>query len=146
MVLKTNFKRSDENSQDPLNENFTEIENYIEDTGWVSLTLTADFKAYSAYPTNAPKIRRIGKTVYASGYVTPTRTIAGSEQVSIATLPTDFTPKYPFLLRMQGTGMSTWLCEVTLDGQLKFSRYGKTDYLDAASGVFLPISINYPID
>lgn len=146
MVLKKDFERSDENSQDPLNANFTEIEEYIEDTGWISLTLTADFKAYSTDPINAPKIRRIGKTVYVSGQITPARTIPGSEQVAIASLPVEFTPVYGFLLRMQGTGMNTWLCEAVADGQLKFSRYGNMDYANATAGVFLPINFSYPID
>lgn len=39
MVLKTDFQRSDVNSQDPLNDNFQQLSPLLEDTGWIDIEL-----------------------------------------------------------------------------------------------------------
>lgn len=141
--LFKSFTRGQENAQDQLNKNFTDIEKYIDDTGWIELTMTSNFKPYQ--DGGSPKIRRIGKKIFIRGDLSPTRTILANEVVIIATVPEGFQPLNSRVETRQGTGKNTWLFEVKPDGSMTFSRYGKTDYTDAATTVWLSLYIEYPI-
>ena len=69
MVLKTDFQRSDENSQDPLNDNFQQLAPLIEDTGWVDIQTVNGFTW-----AHQGQVRKIGNKVMMRGTLFPTKT------------------------------------------------------------------------
>lgn len=147
MVLKTNFKRSDENSQDPLNENFKEIGKYIEDTGWIPLPLTSDFKAYGDNPSAAPAYRRIGKLVEIRGGMQPTKVIASGAMVVVGVLPEGFYPTgQPAYQVNQGSLKNTWTSIVDVNGDFRFTRYGTTSNAETPVNAWLPFTIHFFVD
>lgn len=147
MVLKTDFQRSDENSQDPLNENFTEIDKYINDTGWLPLTLTSNFRPYGGDTSFSPEYRRIGKSVEIRGAIQPTTALEPGADVIIGVLPVGFRPinKSAYMV-CHGSNKNTWLCLVDAAGNLKFSRYGASTNAVANTNIWLPFTIRYFVD
>lgn len=154
MVLKTDFVRGMENAQDPLNQNFEEIWKSIEDTGWIELPLSENFKQYSTATDTIPRIRRIGNHVVIIGLITPVATVSGTQNsVKIADIPDDFIPKEIVTTGptrvCQGSGRAIWNVSVNYSGKtLNFSRYRETyenSYKDITTGAWLPFDIDYYI-
>lgn len=147
MGLKTDFQRSDVNSQDPLNLNFKKIEDYIEDTGWLPLTLSSEFRQYSSSEADTLVYRRIGKDVEIKGVIQPTAAIPAGGSATIATLPPEIAglTKTAYTV-CHGSAKNTWLATVEASGVLKFARYGATSNIEADTNVWLPLTIRYFID
>lgn len=85
MEYKTDFKRSDENSQDPLNNNFKLLEKLLEDTGWLPLTLK---DGYSWTTSNPGQYRVKSGVVYFRGQLARSNITKGV----FATIPTNYAP------------------------------------------------------
>lgn len=119
---------------------------YAYDTGWQTLTLSSDFKAYDN--ERPQQYRRIGKKVYVRGAVSPTKTITGSNtnQVTIATLPEGFRPSQSISVLCQGSMKNNWLIEIKKEGAITFSRYGITAAANAEPNVWLPFNVSFLVD
>ena len=136
----------------PLNaENMNHIEDGIEqlnsdieDTGWLNLTLSNNFKNYSS--ESKQEYRRIGKTVFLRGVMSPKTNIPGSiDETLVATIPEGFRPSRTETRLCQGSIKNTWLLTVNPNGKIGFSRYGTTSNTTASADAWLPFSINYPV-
>ena len=144
VTLFKEFLRGQENAQDQLNDNFTKIEGYIDDTGWLPITLTSDFRPFLGNTSNSPKYRRIGKNVEIKGVIQPTSAISASSSAIISVLPEEIRPNAQNVCVIcQGSAKNTWLAEIESSGNLKFSRYGTSVDAEAATNIWLPFTIRY---
>lgn len=115
------------------------------DTGWIQMQLTSSFKNYS--DQSKQEYRRIGKTVYLRGVMSPAATIPGSvNEVTITTLPEGFRPTRSEGQLCQGSMKNTWHLTVNPDGTVAFSRYGTTSTAAAEPSAWLPFSFSYSLD
>lgn len=85
-LFKT-FTKGQENAQDQLNENFAKLEDSVQDTGWVQLTLNSGYEHASGLEV---EIRKIGKDVELRGCVAITNPSA--PQGAIGNIPEEFRP------------------------------------------------------
>ena len=116
------------------------------DTGWISATLTSDFKPYNNNNNNIPKYRRVGNMVEIIGTITPASNLNASTSYTIFNLPSEFIPSFNRTTICQGTGINRWLLTVNKDGYVVFERYGITEYKSASAGNWLPFNITYFVD
>lgn len=123
------------------------------DTGWISAVslLKSGFAQHSAQ--DPPVYRKVGKTVRLSGAVTPTATVTGSEsETTIYTLPTGYRPAASCYSLCQGSGNAIWLCGVTKDGAVTFSRHrdatitNKYAYANTGASEWLKFDVTFFID
>ena len=123
------------------------------DTGWISAVslLKSGFAQHSA--SDPPVYRKVGKTVRLSGAVTPTATISGSDdEVTIYTLPAGYRPSASCYSLCQGSGNAIWLCGVTTDGAVTFSRHrdatitNKYAYANTGASEWLKFDVTFFID
>lgn len=137
----------------PLNaENMNHIEDGIEqisidteDTSWFDAQLTSNFKLYT--DGSKCQYRKIGKTVYIRGVVSPNRTITGNtDAVTIFTLPDGFRPSRTEYCLCQGSAKNIWFMDITVDGDVRFSRYGASTWASADTNTWLPFSYNFSIN
>ena len=116
------------------------------DTGWQTLTLTSDFHTYEDNSANTPQYRKTGKVVEIVGAIAPTSNISAGTNKTIATLPEGYRPSKNRYFICQGTIRAIWTLYVYSDGRVIFSRYGKSEYADASTDVWLPFNITFLID
>lgn len=124
-----------------------ELEEKLEDTGWVDLEFSSDFENYNGTAGNNPKYRKIGNIVMLQGIATPVeKTPADSTELELFTIPEEARPMKELYQICQGTGNNKWLLTVETKGSVNFSRYGTTDWASANPGNWLPFNIVYFID
>lgn len=124
-----------------------ELEEKLEDTGWIDLEFSSNFENYNGTKSNNPKYRKIGNIVMLQGVATPVKTISGSStEIEMFTLPEEVHPPKEFLCICQGTSMNRWLLTVMTNGRVAFSRYGTSESSSVNSGNWLPFNIVYFID
>ena len=117
------------------------------DSGWTTATLTSSFKPYSDDSYNIPEYRKIDKMVEIRGCIAPAATIASGGSAVIFTLPTGYRPHKEIYVICQGTGRAIWLLTIHPDnGNVAFSRYGKGDYTEASTSVWLPFHTTFSVD
>lgn len=116
------------------------------DTGWQTLTLTSDFHTYEDNSANTPQYRKTGKVVEIVGAIAPTSNISAGTNKTIATLPEGYRPSKNRYFICQGTIRAIWTLYVYSDGQVIFSRYGKSDYTDVSTNVWLPFNVTFLVD
>lgn len=118
----------------------------VEDSGWQTLTLTSDFKVYGDSNSKTPKFRKMGKVVEILGEISPKANISSGSSKTIATLPEGYRPSRNRYFICQGTGRAIWTLYVYSDGQVIFSRYGKSEYTDVSTDVWLPFNVTFLVD
>lgn len=124
-----------------------ELEEKLEDTGWIDLEFSSDFENYNGTKSNNPKYRKIGNIVMLQGIATPVKkTPDDTTQVELFTLPEEARPSKAFYQLCQGTGVNKWLLTINTNGMVAFSRYGTTDLVSANPGNWLPFNITYFVD
>lgn len=116
------------------------------DTGWQTLTLTSDFHTYEDNSANTPQYRKTGKVVEIVGAIAPTSNISAGTNKTIATLPEGYRPSKNRYFICQGTIRAIWTLYVYSNGQVIFSRYGKSEYADASTDVWLPFNVTFLVD
>ena len=122
-----------------------QLNEYMFDTGWIQMQLTSSFKKYS--DQSKQEYRRIGKTVYLRGVMSPATTIPGSvNEVTITTLPEGFRPTRAEGQLCQGSMKNTWHLTINPDGVVAFSRYGTTSTAAVEPSAWLPFSFSYSLD
>ena len=132
-------------SIDTLNTDMTNVKSYVNDSGWITASLGSNFVAYNTAGT--PKYRKVGKIVTVHGVVSPKSAITGSSTLyTIFTLPAGYRPTIPLALRLQGSGLYTWMFQISLDGIVTFSRYsspGEAGYVNTSTSTWLPFYATY---
>ena len=118
----------------------------VEDTGWKTLTLNSDFHTYEDNSANTPQYRKIGKVIEIVGAIAPTSNISAGTNKTIATLPEGYRPSKNRYFICQGTGRAIWTLYVYSNGNVIFSRYGKSDYTDVSTDVWLPFNVTFLVD
>ena len=118
----------------------------VEDTGWKTLTLTSDFKAYGNVNDNVPRYRKVGKLVEIMGAVAPAKDFSAGEDYVITTLPEGYRPSINRFFICQGSGRAIWTLYVYSDGRVIFSRYGTSAYAAASTSVWLPFNVTFLVD
>lgn len=117
----------------------------VYDTGWIQMQLSSNFKNYSQ--DSIQEYRRIGKTVYLRGVMSPASKIYGGvDDTLISKLPTSLRPNKRFYFVCQGSMKNTWLLTVREDGTVNYSRYGATSFVEADTNTWLTFSCSYSID
>lgn len=132
--------------QNNIEEAISLVDQKIEGEGWQDLTLTSDFHAYRDISSKAPKYRKTGKLVEIIGEIAPTSNISAGENKIITTLPEGFRPSVDRYFICQGSGRAIWTLYVYTDGRVIFSRYGKSEYTEAPTSVWLPFSVMFLVD
>lgn len=124
-----------------------ELEEKLEDTGWIDLKFSSNFENYNGTKSNNPKYRKIGNIIMLQGVATPVaKTPADSSELELFTIPEEIRPSKEFYQLCQGTGNNKWLLTIAMNGVVTFSRYGTTDWASANPGNWLPFNITYFVD
>lgn len=119
------------------------------DSGWKYPTLTSDFVVYNSESNSKVKYRRVGQMVEVRGAVKPTRTDMGAttDSYTIFELAEGFRPSSQISLRMQGSGINTWLFTITASGLVRFARYGDgMAMFPAYTDTWLPFQATFFVD
>lgn len=99
------------------------VANY--DTGWVTISLSSDFKNYYSN-RQLLKYRRIGNDVEIDGDITPTKPLDFKSDFEkafkIGHLPDDCIPTDGVRVLCQGPGLCSWLLNITNAGDLMVAR------------------------
>lgn len=124
-----------------------ELDGKMQDSGWEIGTLSSSFVAVDGNSANTPEYRKIGKTVYIRGKVSPRAALAGSaSSVTIFSLPEGYRPSKAETLVCQGTGKSTWLLQIFAGGTVTFSRYGTNTLESCPTTAQLMFSASFLVD
>lgn len=114
---------------------------------WVYPALTSNFDIYNNDTNNRPRYRKDGRVVEVRGIVTPTATLAGSNDILNIfneALPVGYRPNSAIYVICQGSGVCMWLLRIASDGTVGFSRYRSGPNLQAATaGTWLPFQVTY---
>ena len=123
---------------------FLDVDDYVSDTGWRYPTIASSFTATN----NAPRARRIGKTVVFTGALNPSKKLSGSsDKVTICTLGDNYRPSNQINILCQGSGQNKWMLTIETTGTVSFSRYGTTAaYVDATTSTWLPFHTSWFVD
>lgn len=127
-----------------------EINNKLNDSGWIDLELTDDFQIYEG--NTYAKYRKIGKMVEIDFQLSPTsnqNTLNTSARSVVATLPQHFRPSYPIYNLAQGSSTNIFLIEVLPSGALRIGRYRNySSYSDTppSTTAWLPGHLTYFVD
>lgn len=117
---------------------------FYQDTNWINLTLASSWATYNSDASNTPRYKVSGNIVEIRGQITPKATHTSSAtRETIATLPSYLAPSKDIYVLCQGSGKNTWLLSIQTDGEITFSRYGVTGFIDVPSGAWLPFQITY---
>ena len=115
-------------------------------TTWMQLPFSSYFESHSGTGIDL-YARKSGKVVTIVGCIAPTQTISGSSDVvhiTESTLPSDFCPIANARAIQKGNASNIWLCTVTTDGYVNFSRYRNTSsYASVYQGAQLFVNITY---
>lgn len=120
-----------------LQEQMTEVQGQLADTGWSDLPLNTGISAYNAEQT--PRYRKIGKVVYLSGVfkgVTANNTIVG-------TLPEGFRPSKKIMFCIPSVSQCMSRISITSDGIITHER-ATVEPLNASN--WHSIACNFTID
>ena len=112
----------------------------LSDSGWTNASFSIDFKNFGT--TNLLRYRKIGKIVQITGACSPRNDIeANAPAKTIFTLPAGYRPDQYIYARCQGSGVNTWLCSISPEGEVTISRYGAASYAAAPADTWLPMSV-----
>jgi hypothetical protein len=117
----------------------------IEDTGWVTVTLT-DTTNFDLYGTQPIRFRVISRVAYLHGALnlqTPGYIDTTTSRV-FATLPTEARPAAPQnpVFACQGSSENRWALRVFQDGTLSAERYGPSA---SGAGTWLPFTVQWVV-
>lgn len=125
---------------------------FDKDTGWITLKLESDFKAYNNNSSNIPRYRCVGKLVEVKGVISPTSSdniLNTATETTICTLPEGVRPDLNTDVICQGSGTNIWMATLKTNGELKATRYrNSSSYSSTAPGTstWMPFHIMYFID
>ena len=91
------------------------------DSGWIDLSLTGNF--YNFDSNNRVQYRKVGKTVYVTGFPVLNAYPSALTELIIGTLPADYRPirDVSFLCELKDDA-KLWTCTVKSNGDVTFNR------------------------
>jgi hypothetical protein len=111
---------------------------YGGDTGYLELSDTDLENSFIIYSTaQRPRLRKVGKMVHFYGAMSPAvgAVINSASNLSFYTLPSEYRPMSGYVtIRCQGSGINTWLLQITSAGVCSCSRYGTNAYAASIAG------------
>lgn len=119
------------------------------ENGWTTAVRGGKFNNYNNLSANAPKYRIMGRIVNVKGVVSPSEEIlANTTQHVICTLPEGYRPPTNIYTTCEGSAGNHWLCAVTSDGNVTFSRYsaGGSEWKTVTTTTWLPFNIMFTVD
>lgn len=120
---------------------------FYQDTEWINLALTENFKPYEGVATNNPKYRIRGRTVEIRGIVSPKASYSSTfAKVAFANLPNVIIPTDDLTQLCAGSNKETWTFTVGKDGTLSISQYGQASYSNVGTNSKLAFQITYTLD
>lgn len=127
----------------------TVLNKIVTDTGWKAVTtLSKKFELY--YNGSTVQYRKVGQTVFIRGVVSPLKNLtaaAVNENAEVIfTLPSGFIPTRNCQFVCQGSGANRWLLSVYNTGEVTFSRYGASSFIDCPIGAYLPFNVSFLIN
>ena len=103
-------------------------------TNWTEISYVSGYKGYGT-SGDTVRYRRVGNVVELVGRWTPSSNKSASDDdVQFGSIPASFAPSYPVRLRMQGSGLKTYLLSVSITGKLSWARYGTTSSTTLLAG------------
>lgn len=120
--------------------------NFTNDTGWMSISYSNNFQAYSSSDTI--RYRRVGDMVEIRGACKPKTDIASSvTEYTIGNIGKANAPSSRVRVLCQGSGTASWFLVVNTNGDLTFSRYRQgASYANVSESTFLCVSVSYFLD
>lgn len=117
--------------------------NFTNDTGWMSISYSNNFQAYSSSDTI--RYRRVGDMVEIRGACKPKTTITSSvTEYTIGNIGKANAPSSRVRVLCQGSGTASWFLVVNTNGDLTFSRYRQSgSYTNVSDSTFLCVSVSY---
>ena len=109
-----------------------------------TLTLTSDFKAYSAETLDDGEylgviLYSLGPFVELFGTVSPKASLASGAEKTITTIPSGYRPRKGIVQLCQGSSGNSWMLQVATNGAVIFSRYRSgASYTSCGTNVWLP--------
>lgn len=117
---------------------------YIDDTGWVTLTLTSQFKIYGAGAESSRlRYRKIGNIVCIKGIISPTEELGTNAETIVSTVPNELKPDMNCTSVQHGSGMNRFLCSIQTSGNIMIARYGTSGSTAIPAGAWLTINFVY---
>ena len=111
------------------------LDNLSYDSGWQEVTFKSGYTRYN--DSVSVYVRRKGDFVELVGVWKTTSTkSATSTPTTFASIPSEFTPSKTINTVCFGRGQNTYMLTADIDGNLKWSRYGKTTTIDLERGDF----------
>lgn len=127
----------------------TVLNKIVTDTGWKAVSnLSNKFELY--YNGSTVQYRKVGQTVFIRGVVSPLRILTSASVNDnaevIFTLPSGYIPTRNCQFVCQGSGANRWLLSIYNTGEVTFSRYGASTFIDCPIGAYLPFNVSFLIN
>lgn len=120
---------------------------FCQDTDWVLLELTEDFKPYQDLAENTPKYRIRNKVVEIRGIVSPKTSYASAyNKVPFAKLPSDIIPSDDIYILCPSSNKYTWTFTIEKNGNLSISQHGADSYGTVSTNSRLAFQATYTLD
>ena len=119
----------------------------VYDTGWKSVECGNGISAWST--TDAPKIRRVGKTVELVGIITNSTSFADHDSL-FRNIPEDMRPSRNVWSIQQGDiknkTTARWMMTINPGGTVSFNYYGFSGPLTISKGMCIPVHAIWMVD
>ena len=119
----------------------------VYDTGWKSVECGYGISAWST--TDAPKIRRVGKTVELVGIITNSTSFADHDSL-FRNIPEDMRPSRNVWSIQQGDiknkTTARWMMTINPGGTVSFNYYGFSGPLTISKGMCIPVHAIWMVD
>ena len=123
----------------------TSLNGLTYDTGWKSVECGYDISAWST--ADAPKIRRVGKTVELVGIVTNSTVFSAHDSI-FKNIPTDMRPSRNVWSIQEGHLGTTnrWMMTINPGGTVSFDYYGVSAPIAIDTGMCIPVHAVWMVD
>ena len=123
----------------------TSLNGLTYDTGWKSVECGYSISAWST--TDAPKIRRVGKTVELVGIITNSTVFSAHDSI-FKNIPTDMRPSRNVWSIQEGHLGTTnrWMMTINPGGTVSFDYYGVSAPIAIDTGMCLPVHAVWMVD
>ena len=127
--------------------NITDLQERVYDTGWKSVECGNGISAWSS--SDAPRIRRVGKTVELMGIITNSTSFADHDSL-FRNIPEDMRPSRNVWSIQQGDiknkTTARWMMTINPGGTVSFNYYGFSGPLTISKGMCIPVHAVWMVD
>nr|DAV58419.1 MAG TPA: receptor binding protein [Caudoviricetes sp.] len=125
----------------------TNLQKCVYDTGWKSVECGNGISAWSSF--DAPRIRRVGKTVELVGIITNSTSFADHDSL-FRNIPEDMRPSRNVWSIQQGDiknkTTARWMMTINPEGTVSFNYYGFSGPLTISKGMCIPVHAVWMVD